>query len=142
MLAPKLPQLAARVENTVQERSADRASQDDEPPTGSEQPGPKAQSVAQIGRKRSTPVRQGGVKSKRRLKAVRNQLLTEAQERWRPTAGRRIPFAWIHKEAGVDHKDAYSWKSGKLSVKSVMTTNIERVLQSPTPPRNPNPQSD
>lgn len=83
-----------------------------------------------------------GTKTIRQLDAYRNQLLTEAQTRWRPTAGRKIPFAWAHKAAGVDHKDAYSWKSGKLSAKSQMAISIERVLQSPEPPKKPNPSRD
>jgi hypothetical protein len=74
------------------------------------------------------------VKTGEQLRAHRIQLLTAAQERWRPKAGRRVPFAWVHKQAGVDHKDAYMWKSGKLSDKSMMTTNIERVLKSSDPP--------
>ena len=78
-------------------------------------------------------------KSERHLKEYRKQLLAASQERWRPIAGRRIPFAWVHNAAGVDHKDAYNWKSGKLSEKSAMTKSIERVLQATIPPKNPSP---
>ena len=84
----------------------------------------------------------GNAKSRRAHKAQRNQLLTEAQTRWRTIAGRKIPFVWAHKAAGVDHKDAYDWKNGKLPAKSIMSANIERVLKSARPPMNPNPSHD
>lgn len=71
------------------------------------------------------------------LKTRRERVLTAAQERWRPIAKRIIPFAWIHKAAGVDHKDAYDWKNGKLADSSTMTQNLERILQLPHPPSPP-----
>src|SRR5262249_4627240 len=69
------------------------------------------------------------------LKTKRNELLMTAQQRWRPIAKGRVPFSWVHTAAGVDHKDAYDWKNGKLPDKSVMTTSIERVLLSSSPPK-------
>jgi hypothetical protein len=63
--------------------------------------------------------------------------LTSAQERWRTINSRVIPFAWVHKAAGVDHKDAYNWKSGKLPDDSAMADSIERILRQPNPPASP-----
>jgi hypothetical protein len=70
-------------------------------------------------------------------KAERGRRLTAAQERWHPIAKRTVPFAWIHKAAGVDHKDAYNWKSGKLADTSSMAKSIERILKQPKPPAAP-----
>jgi hypothetical protein len=69
--------------------------------------------------------------------AERGSRVAAAQERWRPIAQRTVPFSWIHNAAGVDHKDAYSWKGGRLSDKSVMALNIERVLREPSSPSPP-----
>lgn len=71
------------------------------------------------------------------LQAGRKQRVVAAQTRWFPTAHRRIPFAWIHAAAGVDHKDAYNWKSGKLPDTSAMAKSIDRVLQQTKPPTAP-----
>ena len=71
------------------------------------------------------------------LKAARERRLADAQGNWLPTAKRKIPFTWIHKAAGVDHKDAYAWKNGLLPNTSVMAENIERVLKQPNPPSPP-----
>jgi hypothetical protein len=71
------------------------------------------------------------------MKAERGQRLAAAQERWRPITQRKIPFSWIHAAAGVDHKDAYTWKRGKLPDTSVMAKSIERVLREPNPPAAP-----
>jgi hypothetical protein len=72
--------------------------------------------------------------SPHQLKAKRAQRMTAAQARWRPIAKRTIPFRWIHRTARVDHKDAYEWKNGKLPEASIMSKNIERVLQQANPP--------
>ena len=70
-------------------------------------------------------------------KAERGRRLIAAQERWRTIAKQTVPFAWIHKAAGVDHKDAYNWKNGKLPDTSSMAKSIERVLNEPKPPAAP-----
>jgi hypothetical protein len=71
---------------------------------------------------------------RKQMKARREQRLAAAQARWHPLAKRNIPFSWIHDSAGVDHKDAYDWKSGKLPETSAMSQSIERVLQQAIPP--------
>jgi hypothetical protein len=69
-------------------------------------------------------------------KAERAQRLAAARNRWRPIV-HRVPFAWIHRAVGVDHKDAYNWKSGKLPDTSTMAQGIERVLRQQEPPVRP-----
>jgi hypothetical protein len=71
------------------------------------------------------------------IKAERDRRLAAARERWRGKSGRNIPFSWIHEAAGVDHKDAYDWKNGKLPESSSMSKSIERILNQPSPPTAP-----
>ncbi len=70
------------------------------------------------------------------LKLERSRQLAEAQKRWNTP----VPFAWIHRAAGVDHKDAYNWKNGKLPESSVMSEKIEAKLAQQHPPPNPKPE--
>jgi len=78
-----------------------------------------------------------GELAREQRRSERAQRLNAAQERWRPSVNRLVPFAWIHKAAKVDHKDAYDWKSGKLPDTSAMSKSIERALQQSNPPAAP-----
>lgn len=66
------------------------------------------------------------------LKAERSARITASRLRWGTP---ELPFAWIHKAAGVDHKDAYDWKNGKLS--GAVAGHMGQVLDSATAPAEP-----
>jgi hypothetical protein len=70
------------------------------------------------------------------LMAQRGEQLGEAWGRWG-----RVPFSWIHAAAGVDHKDAYNWKNGKLPDSSAASDRMNGVLNRPEPPAKPSAQN-